>query len=81
MGNDMDRDQFLVRMDELLELPSGSLKGPEQLEDLEGWDSLAVLSFIAMMDETYGVTVATKQIVACKTVDELAALAGSAASH
>ena len=72
----MDKAEFFKEMDELLELPAGTLKGQEQLSDLDAWDSLAVLSFIVLLDEKYGVTAATKQIVACKTMDDLAALAG-----
>jgi acyl carrier protein len=73
----MDKVAFFAHMDELLELPAGTLRGPEELSSVEEWDSLAVLSFIALLDETYGVTVAPKQIVACKTMDDLAALAGN----
>ncbi len=70
----MDRQEFLARLDELLELPAGTLKGPELLGSLDEWDSLAVLSFIAMADEKFGRTFASKAIVACKTVDDLAKL-------
>jgi acyl carrier protein len=75
----MTKEQFLVQLDELLELPAGTLKGPEALETMEGWDSLAVLSFIAMVDEQAGVTVAPKAIVACQTVNDLFALTGAPA--
>jgi acyl carrier protein len=73
----MGKQAFLAQMDELLELPAGTLKGSEPLKSLEAWDSIAVLSFIAMVDEHYGRTVAPKDIVACTTVDDLAALAGA----
>jgi acyl carrier protein len=72
----MERSEFFTQLDELLELPAGTLKGPEPLSSLEGWDSLAVMSFIAMLDEHSGQTVSAKAIVACKTVDDLSRLAG-----
>ena len=73
----MGKEAFLAQLEELLEQPAGTLKGPELVGSLEGWDSLAVMSFIAMMDEHYSLNVATKDIVACKTVDDLAKLAGA----
>jgi acyl carrier protein len=76
----MQNAEFLALLDELLELPAGTLKGPEALESFEAWDSLAVLSFIALVDEHYGVTVAPKQIAACKTVDDLLGLANGSVS-
>jgi acyl carrier protein len=73
----LKRDEFLVLLDELVELPAATLKGPEALESLENWNSLAVVSFMAMADEHFGVTVGAGQIVACKTVNDLLALTGA----
>jgi len=74
----MGKEAFFAQLEELLEQPAGTLKGPELVGSLEGWDSLAVMSFVGMMDENYGLTVAAKDIVACKTVDDLATLVGAA---
>jgi acyl carrier protein len=76
----MQREAFLAKLAGLLEMPSGSLTGDERLEDLESWDSLAIMSFIALVDEHYGTAVAPKQIVACATVNDLATLAAGAVS-
>jgi acyl carrier protein len=70
----MNTSEFYLKMDELLDLPVGTLKGGEALEDLEDWDSVAVISFIALADSEYGAVVPPKEIAACKTVDDLAAL-------
>ena len=69
----MARDEFFVALSELLETDS-RLTGAEELSDLGSWDSLAVISFMAMADDRWGVTLAPKNISACKTVDDLAAL-------
>jgi acyl carrier protein len=74
----MTREEFIAAFNELLELPPGTLLGGEALKDLEAWDSLAVLSFIAMVDERCGVTVAPKQILTCTTVNDLHGLTGAA---
>lgn len=70
----MTKKEFLTLLTEILELPTDSLTGAEPLSEVEGWDSLAVLNFIAMVDEHCGITVSPKRIVDCKTVDDLYAL-------
>lgn len=61
-------------MDTILELPAGTLTGAEQLEDLENWNSLAMVEYIALAD-TNGAKVKPRQIRDCETVDDLAELA------
>jgi acyl carrier protein len=73
------REEFLTQLDELLELPAGTLKGDEKLEDLERWDSLAMVSFIALADEHCNMRLSPRQFVSCNTVNDLVQLAGIAA--
>lgn len=70
----MTHQEFLTAMDEHLELPPGTLNGSERLEDLEMWDSVSMMSYIAMAD-TNGVKLSPRQIVNCSTVNDLAKLA------
>jgi acyl carrier protein len=70
----MTQQELLLAMDDLLELPPGSLKGSEALKDLEQWNSMAVIGFIAMAD-TNGARVSARQIATCSTVAELLTLA------
>lgn len=74
----MSRSEFLAKIDELLELPAGTLRGPEKLEELENWNSLAVVGFIGLADEHFGVTLAPRLLAGCATVDDLVKLAGAA---
>lgn len=74
----MSTAEFLAKMDEMLELPAGTLQGPEKLEDLENWDSVAMVSFIALADEQNGARLNVKQLAACETVNDLLKLAGVA---
>ena len=62
-------------MDNLLELPAGTLQGSEPLDDLENWNSLAMVEYIALVDSNTGAKVSPRQIRDCETVDELARLA------
>lgn len=72
----MTKQEFLLEMDELVEEAAGTLNGPEDLRDLEGWSSLTVMGFIAMVDEKFGMSVQPNRIAEAETVDDLAALLG-----
>lgn len=74
----MDTKDFLLALDEMLELDPGTLTGTEELESLENWDSLAVISFIALVDEKLGLVVEGEKLAKAKTVGDLLALAGVA---
>ncbi len=74
----MDRKDFLLALDEMLELDAGTLTGSEELDSLDNWDSLAVISFIALVDEKLGLVVEGEKLAKAKTVDDLLALAGVA---
>lgn len=71
----MDKTQFLKLIDELLELDEGALKGDEQIDGI-GWDSLATISFMALVDERFGLSLQPRQIAGCSTVSDLSALLG-----
>jgi acyl carrier protein len=71
----MDQQTFLAQMDEILELPKGTLQGGETLADLENWDSLAMMNFIALASDQYGLTLSPRVISGCKNVSDLMNLA------
>lgn len=71
----MTREEFLLQMDEILDLSPGTLKGHEKLEDLKNWDSTALISLLALADANNGVPIAPDQVVACTTVADLLRLA------
>jgi len=63
-------------MDDLLEVPDGTLSGPEKLEDFANWNSLAMLGYIALADSHNGVELSPRQIRDCDSIDDLGRLAG-----
>lgn len=71
----MTRSGFLLEMDEILDLPAGTLQGNENLEDLEGWDSLALVTLIALVETVNSVHISPPQIVSCRTVADIMRLA------
>lgn len=76
----MSRERFFDLVGELLELPPGRLKGTEELEEL-GWDSLAVVGFLAVVDEHVGIVLSPEQIRSCVSANDLAALLGDAVAR
>lgn len=74
----MEKKAFLGLVEEVLEVENGSLSGEESLA---GWDSLAVLSFIALVDEHLGVVIMPDQIANAKTLEELLCLLGDSLTN
>jgi len=74
----MNAKEFLLALDEMLELDAGTLTGGETLESLDDWDSLAVISFIAMVDEKLDLVVEGAKLAEAKTVADLLTVAGVA---
>ena len=67
----MDEKTFLKNMEELLEMNTGSLAADTALADIEQWDSLAFVSFLAMADSKYSMKVVPSELRQCKTVGDL----------
>ena len=67
----MVKQDFLLLLDELFEEEPGTLGGQEPLQDIEMWDSLTALGFIAMVDEEFDMIISGNDIETCQTVDDL----------
>jgi acyl carrier protein len=76
----MTRNEFLLQMDEILELPAGTLRGHERLEELQNWDSTSLITFIALAETNNSVSISPVQIVTCVTVADLLRLAQAESS-
>jgi acyl carrier protein len=72
----MTREEFLLEMDEILALPSGTLRGDEKLEELKNWDSVALVQLIILAETTTSADIDFEQVVGCSTVADLLRLAG-----
>jgi acyl carrier protein len=74
MEQKMNRQEFLSAVEELIEMDPGTLKGDEVLDSLEGWDSLAVITFIALVDESLGMILEGDKLADTTTMAELMAM-------
>ena len=71
----MNRVEFLEKMVDVLQTDD-EITFETKLEDLEEWDSLAVMSTIAFLDKNFGVKAVYTDFVAMKTIEDIAIKAG-----
>jgi acyl carrier protein len=69
----MELHEVFFLFEDVLEQPRGTLTGEEKLENLENWNSLAVVTLIALAEER-GLTLTGDQILDCATAADLARL-------
>ena len=71
----MELDTFIKNFEEAVEdVEVGSLSGNTVYRSLEHWDSLAVLTVIAMVDAEYDLRLKAKELKQIETLSELHAL-------
>ena len=70
----MKKNEFYNEIEEILEVDTGCLSGDEKLVELDGWDSLAIVMFIAMIDNKLNTAITAERLLDCVTIDDLAAL-------
>jgi acyl carrier protein len=67
----MDQTTVLLLLDEVIEAAPGTLKGPESIKE---WDSIAIISLIALADERFNMSISASQIQNCHTVNDVVTL-------
>ena len=69
----MELKEKLALIEEALDAEGGALTPETILDNMEGWDSIAALSLIVMLDEHFGTTITGAQIKALSTVGDILA--------
>ena len=70
----MTNEEKIAILEELMEVEEGILTPETLLSNIEEWDSVSFLSFMAMMDEKFGKTVTGSEIKTKETVADLMAM-------
>lgn len=70
----MTKQEFIGLIEDVVEMDRGTLDEREMLFNVTGWDSLAVMSFIAMVDENLEVTLKAPTIADAKSITDLISL-------
>jgi acyl carrier protein len=68
----MEKELF-EQLEDILELDPGTIKATDTFRDFENWDSMANLSVIAMLDDSFGVHIASQDFKSLITVEDLIA--------
>lgn len=74
MKKNLDNEKsFLTYVEKTLELTPGILSNnlDEHLEDIEEWDSLAIMSFITLLDSDYQIEIEIDALEDCKNPKDL----------
>lgn len=67
----MNLEEKLSLIAEALDIEPGTLKPETRLEDLQEWDSLGMVSLIAMLDKHFSVRLQPDEIRALVTVEDI----------
>lgn len=67
----MTNQEKIQLLEEIMELDAGTLKEDMLLSDIDEWDSISLLSFLAIMDDEFGKIVTGKEVKDKKYVSEL----------
>lgn len=70
----MTNEKKIELLEDMLDLDSGTLTPETVLDSLEEWDSVALISFIALVDDEFGKVVKGSVIKEQKTVADLMTL-------
>ena len=66
----MTNREKLALLEDMLELEEGELNEEMKLSELEGWDSIAKLSLIVLMDDEFGKKLSGDQIRGFETIKD-----------
>lgn len=73
----MTIEKFIENMADAIEIDRATLSLDTEYKELAAWDSLAALSMIAMIDDSYEVAVGGDDLESTRTVKDLWELVGA----
>jgi len=72
----MKRSEVIPELDNVLGLEAGTIKEEANIVDVPQWDSMAILSFIAFVEDQFDLVLEGDQVAEVKTFKELFDLIG-----
>jgi acyl carrier protein len=64
-------NEFILKLEDLFEMQSGSILPNDLFRDYESWNSLALLSLMAMLEDEYGKTIPREVFEKLNTIEDL----------
>ncbi len=71
------KEKILALIEEILQVPAGTIAEDTKLEDVEQWDSLAHVMIIGALEEQLGIVIALEDAIEISSVQELLEKAGA----
>jgi acyl carrier protein len=68
---DMTDKEKLNQLEELLDIEKGTLSEDTELHQINEWDSMAIITIIAMFDEVYGKIITPANVKNFKTIKDV----------
>ena len=72
----MNKTEFVKQIADILEISPENLTGSELLEEIGVWDSLSIISFVAMVDVELKKIVDPEKLKEAQTINDLIELVG-----
>lgn len=72
----MTQQEFITELEDILSLDEGELNADSNLKEIEDWDSLAIISIIALVDKKIGKKIDIASMKECATVNDLITVIG-----
>lgn len=64
-------NEFILKLEDLFELSKDTIKPEDRFREYEVWDSLALLSLMAMLEDEYNITIPRDDFQKIDTIQEL----------
>lgn len=64
-------NEFFEQMEDILEVDPGTIKLSDKFRDYDNWDSMANLSVISMLDDSFGVYIEAQDFKELTTIGDL----------
>ena len=72
----MSEKEKLALLEDMLDIDEGSLEPDMKLEGVDGWDSMAKLSLIVLLDDEFEKVITADQVKELQTVRDILSLMG-----
>ena len=64
-------NEFITKLETLLEMDCNTIKSTDFFRTYENWDSIAVLSLMAMLEDDYNSTISRENFQRLLTIEDL----------
>jgi acyl carrier protein len=64
-------EDFIKKLEEVFEKQSGSIKLIDNFREYSEWNSLALLSLVAMLEDEYNITISRENFQKINTIEQL----------